>query len=719
MKKILLISISILLSLSLFSQKKTVSLENIWKTYDFYPKSVSGFESMQDGNFYTRLDDDEKHAEINKYSFRSGQKVRTLVNSKDLDIEINNYTFSNDEKRILFSTETEKIYRNSSKSIFYTYDLNSKKLEKLSDDKVMYASFSPSGDKVAYVHSNNLFIKDLSSRKTIQITNDGEVNRIINGASDWVYEEEFGLVQAFFWSPNSKYIAFYRFDESDVKEFSMDMFNNELYPSQYEFKYPKAGEDNSKLSLHLYNLNENKTSIISLAEDYEYYPRVNWTKTDQLLYVLAMNRHQNELDFILFNTDDMSAEVLFTETDKYYIDIHDNTTFTEDEQSLIWTSEKSGYKHIYLVDLTNGQMQQITNGEWEVTKYHGMNSDGNRIFYTSTEESPLNRSLYSIGIDGNNKTKLSSKIGTHSSTFSNGMKYYSNTYSTADTPPYISLHNNSGKLIRVLEDNTDLSEKMQEYDLTKKEFFSFTTTEDVNLNGWMIKPSDFDESKKYPVFMFLYGGPGSQQVLNSWGWFNYFWYQHLAQKGYIVACIDNRGTGGRGSEFKKMTYLQLGKYETIDQIEANNYLASLPYVDGNRIGIQGWSYGGYMSSLAITKGADVFKMAIAVAPVTNWRYYDNIYTERYMRTPQENASGYDDNSPINHVDSLKGNFLLIHGTADDNVHVQNTYEMVSALVKANKQFELFVYPDKNHGIYGGNTRLHLYQKMTNFIEGNL
>lgn len=719
MKKILLISISILLSLSLFSQKKTVSLENIWKTYDFYPKSVSGFESMQDGNFYTRLDDDEKHAEINKYSFRSGQKVRTLVNSKDLDIEINNYTFSNDEKRILFSTETEKIYRYSSKSIFYTYDLNSKKLEKLSDDKVMYASFSPSGDKVAYVHSNNLFIKDLSSRKTIQITNDGEVNRIINGASDWVYEEEFGLVQAFFWSPNSKYIAFYRFDESDVKEFSMDMFNNELYPSQYEFKYPKAGEDNSKLSLHLYNLNENKTSIISLAEDYEYYPRVNWTKTDQLLYVLAMNRHQNELDFILFNTDDMSAEVLFTETDKYYIDIHDNTTFTEDEQSLIWTSEKSGYKHIYLVDLTNGQMQQITNGEWEVTKYHGMNSDGNRIFYTSTEESPLNRSLYSIGIDGNNKTKLSSKIGTHSSTFSNGMKYYSNTYSTADTPPYISLHNNSGKLIRVLEDNTDLSEKMQEYDLTKKEFFSFTTTEDVNLNGWMIKPSDFDESKKYPVFMFLYGGPGSQQVLNSWGWFNYFWYQHLAQKGYIVACIDNRGTGGRGSEFKKMTYLQLGKYETIDQIEANNYLASLPYVDGSRIGIQGWSYGGYMSSLAITKGADVFKMAIAVAPVTNWRYYDNIYTERYMRTPQENASGYDDNSPINHVDSLKGNFLLIHGTADDNVHVQNTYEMVSALVKANKQFELFVYPDKNHGIYGGNTRLHLYQKMTNFIEGNL
>ena len=348
-----------------------------------------------------------------------------------------------------------------------------------------------------------------------------------------------------------------------------------------------------------------------------------------------------------------------------------------------------------------------------------MNQDDNKVFYTSNEEGTINKSLYCINLDGSDKTKLSKDLGTHSSTFSNGMNYYSNTYSTADAPPYISLHNHTGKEIRVLEDNADLSTKMEEFDLNKKEFFSFTTSEDIELNGWMIKPSDFDPNKQYPVFMVLYGGPGSQQVVNSWGWFNYFWYQHLAQKGYIVACVDNRGTGGRGAEFKKMTYLQLGKYETIDQIEANRYLAKLPYVDENRIGIQGWSYGGYMSSLAITKGADVFKTAIAVAPVTNWRYYDNIYTERYMRTPQENASGYDDNSPINHVDSLKGNYLLIHGTADDNVHVQNTYEMVSALVKANKQFDLFVYPDKNHGIYGGNTRLHLYKLMTDYILKNL
>ena len=708
-----------MLPIVLMAQKKEVTLENIWKTYDFYPKSVSGFNSMQDGNYYSKLDKKGDNSQINKYSFRTGQKIRTLVNSKNIEIDINNYTFSKDEKKVLFANETEKIYRYSSKSIYHIYNLKTKKLEKLSDDKVMYADFSPSGDKVAYVNSNNLFVKDLSNSKTIQITTDGELNQIINGATDWVYEEEFGLTQAFFWSPDGKKIAFYKFDEREVKEFSMDMFNAELYPSQYQFKYPKAGEDNSKLSIHIYNFDDRETTMISLNKSYEYIPRMNWTKSNDLLYVLAMNRHQNELDFILYNSTNSSSEILFSEKDKYYIDVHDNTTFTDDEQSLIWTSEKSGFNHIYLVNLKNGESQQVTTGNWEVTKYHGMNQDDNKVFYTSNEEGAINKSLYCINLDGSDKTKLSEDLGTHSSTFSNGMKYYSNTYSTADTPPYISLHNHTGKEIRVLEDNADLSTKMEEFDLTKKEFFSFTTSEDINLNGWMIKPSDFDPNKRYPVFMFLYGGPGSQQVVNSWGWFNYFWYQHLAQKGYIVACVDNRGTGGRGAEFKKMTYLQLGKYETIDQIEANRYLAKLPYVDKNRIGIQGWSYGGYMSSLAITKGADVFKTAIAVAPVTNWRYYDNIYTERYMRTPQENASGYDDNSPINYVDSLKGNYLLIHGTADDNVHVQNTYEMVSALVKANKQFDLFVYPDKNHGIYGGNTRLHLYKLMTEYIFENL
>ncbi|MDB0006663.1 S9 family peptidase [Flavobacteriales bacterium] len=718
MRKIYLLSL-IVLPLSIFAQKKDITLENICKTYDFYPKSVKGFKSMNNGDYYSRIDTKDSITEINKYSFKTGKKVRKILDSKGIEFNINNYTFSKDEKKILFAVETESIYRYSSKSKYFVYDLLTREVDTLKSEKVMYATFSPKGDKVAYVFHNNLFIKDLKSKNTTQITFDGEVNKIINGASDWVYEEEFGLVKAFQWSPGGEQLAYYKFDESNVKEFSMDMFKNELYPSQYEFKYPKAGEENSKVSIHLFELRSQKTNTITFKKNYEYLPRMGWTKNKDILFVSAMNRHQNELDFILCNTFTNNSRVLFTETDKYYIDIHDNTTFTEDKNHMIWTSEKSGFKHIYYINLENGKWKQITNGDWEVTKFHGMDTEKNRVFYTSNEEGTIHRGLYSIGINRDDKIKLSSKIGTHNSTFSNGMKYYSNTYSTAYTPPYISLHNSNGKKIRVLEDNAELITTMSEFNLSDKEFFSFKTSEDVQLNGWMIKPSDFDASKKYPVFMFLYGGPGSQQVLNSWGWFNYFWHQHLAQKGYIVACIDNRGTGGRGAEFKKLTYQQLGKYETIDQIEANKYLANLDYVDKDRIGIQGWSYGGYLSSLAITKGADYFKMAIAVAPVTNWRYYDNIYTERYMRTPQENPEGYDENSPINHVEKLRGKYLLIHGSADDNVHVQNTYEMISALVKANKQFDLFIYPDKNHGIYGGNTRLHLYKKMTNFIEDNL
>ena len=429
-----------------------------------------------------------------------------------------------------------------------------------------------------------------------------------------------------------------------------------------------------------------------------------------------MNRHQNELDFILANASDGSNKVLFIEKDKYYIDIHDNLSFLP-EGNFIWTSEKDGFNHIYLKDLKGGETQ-LTKGNWEVTQFHGLDSDKMLFYYSSTEEGSINRSVFVQNLENGEKKKLSTKDGTNTASFSKGLKYYMNSVSTANDAPKFTLHKSDGTQLKTLEDNAAFNTKMEEFNLSKKELFSINV-EDAELNAWMIKPPDFDESKTYPLFMFLYGGPGSQQVTNSFGWTNYYWYQMLAQKGYIVACVDNRGTGGKGAEFKKMTYKELGKYETIDQINAAKYFGNLPYIDVNRIGIQGWSYGGYMSSLAITKGADVFKLAIAVAPVTNWRYYDNIYTERYMQTPQENASGYDNNSPINHVDKLKGHYLLVHGSADDNVHVQNTYEMVSALVNANKQFDLFIYPDKNHGIYGGNTRYHLYKKMTNFILDNL
>ena len=432
--------------------------------------------------------------------------------------------------------------------------------------------------------------------------------------------------------------------------------------------------------------------------------------------MIGLNRHQNKLDFIVVDSKDGSNRVLFTEEDKYYIDINDNLTFLPNN-FFIWTSEKKGYNHIYLKGL-DGSEEQITSGSWEVTSFYGLDSDKMEIFFSSTEDGSINRSIYCLDLDSGKRKKLSTQTGTNSAKFSNGLKYYINTYSNANTPPIFTLHKADGSLIKTIEDNTEFQNKLEEYNISEKEFITIYT-DNADLNAWIIKPPNFDDNKKYPLFMFLYGGPGSQKVLNRYEGNNFYWYQMLAQKGYVIACVDNRGTGGKGAEFKKMTYKELGKYETIDQIDAAKYFGSLNYIDEKRIGIQGWSYGGYMSSLAITKGADVFNLAVAVAPVTNWRYYDNIYTERYMQTPQENPSGYDENSPINHVEKLKGKYLLIHGTADDNVHVQNTYEMSSALVRANKQFDLFVYPDKNHGIYGKNTRYHLYKKITNFILDNL
>tara|TARA_B100001287_G_scaffold242447_1_gene217893 strand:- start:829 stop:2592 length:1764 start_codon:yes stop_codon:yes gene_type:complete len=587
----------------------------------------------------------------------------------------------------------------------------------------MYATFSPNGKNIAYVFNNNLFVYNLLTANTKQITFDGSKNKIINGSSDWVYEEEFTLIRAFEWSNDSKTIAFYKFDESNVKEFSMDVFRGGLYPTQEVFKYPKAGEDNSKVTLHLYDLRTNKTIDVFFRKDYEYYPRIKWFSSsddNQELIIFGMNRNQNELDVLISQTDG-STKLLFSEKDKYYIDINDNMTFLKNHEEFIWTSEKDGFNHIYLKSLKGKKDIQITKGNWEITNFYGID-DNNIIYFSSNESGSIYSSLYKVDLNNNDFKRILMTKGTGSNniTFSKGMKYFMNNYSDNNTPPYITLNRTSdGQRIKILEDNYKFSKKLKEYNLSQKEFFTIETEPGVELNAWMMKPTNFNPNKEYPLYMFLYGGPGSQQVKDSWGWFNYFWYQYLNQLGYIVACVDNRGTGGKGAEFKKMTYRELGKYETVDQINAAMYFGNLDFIDQNRIGIQGWSYGGYMSSLAITKGADIFKMAIAVAPVTNWRYYDNIYTERYMRTPQENPSGYDENSPINHVDKLKGNYLLIHGSADDNVHVQNTMEMISALIKANKQFDLFIYPDKNHGIYGGNTRYHLYKKMTNFIVNNL
>jgi len=717
MKKTILIIFSALASIICFSQNKQITLEDIWLNYSLFPKSYSNLNSLNSGEHYSMLERVDKGQEIIKYNFKTGKKNRTVFKSKDFDIKrISNYKFSEDENLILLATESKSIYRYSREAIYYVYNVHNNKIKKLHDKKVRYPSFSPDGKKIAFIFENNLFIKNITNGNLNQITNDGKENYIINGASDWVYEEEFKLVKGFAWSGNSKTIAYYKFDESHVRKFSMDLFKNKLYPQQEEFKYPKAGEKNSTVNIYFYNTDDKINKLIFTEKDYEYIPRIKWTEDPNVLSLTGLNRHQNKLDFILANYSDGTNKVLFSEEDKYYIDINDNLTFLPNNY-FIWTSEKDGYNHIYLKGL-DGSEEQLTNGAWEVTSFDGLDSDNMQIFYRSTEEGSINRTLYVLDLETGKRKKLSKDIGTNSVKFSKGLKYYINSYSNANIPPVYSLHKSDGKELKILEDNKDFQTTISEYNITAKEFFKIPIG-DYELNSWIIKPPNFDKNKEYPLFMFLYGGPGSQKVLNQFESGNYFWHQMLAQQGYIVACVDNRGTGGKGSEFKKMTYKELGKYELIDQIEAAKYFGKLNYIDSKRIGIQGWSYGGYMSSLAITKGSDFFKLAIAVAPVTNWRYYDNIYTERYMQTPQENASGYDENSPINFVDKLKGKYLLIHGSADDNVHVQNTYEMTSALVKANKQFDLFIYPDKNHGIYGGNTRLHLYKKMTDFIKSNL
>jgi len=710
---------------TLFStaQNKEISLEEIWDG-TFRTERLDALHSMKNGQQYSVLNFDRESGTttIDVYDYKTLEKIKTLVNSSNIEAitYFTDYTFSDDENQILLATDVESIFRRSSLGKYYVYDTKTNQVTLVAEDKIQEPTFSPDGTKIAYGYNNNLFIKDLNSGKTTQITFDGEKNKIINGITDWVYEEEFGFVRAFEWNADSNKIAFIRFDETNVPEFSMDVYGSELYPTKDTFKYPKAGETNAIVSLHLYNLKNDKASEIKVNKDYNdfYIPRIKWTNNPDLLSAHYLNRHQNELDLWMIDTENSSATLALEERDKAYVDVTDDLTFLKDN-SFIWTSEKDGNNHIYHYSNEGELLNQVTKGNWEVTSYYGYDEKNNKIFYQSTENGSINRDVYSVKINGRDKERLTKSEGNNRASFSADFSYFINSFSSASTPPEYTLNDSkSGSLIKSIKDNDKLSEKLLDYKTSKKEFSTIHINGN-DLNMWMIKPANFNETKQYPLFMYQYSGPGSQSVSNSWGGANDYWYQYLAQKGYIVVCIDGRGTGYKGAEFKKVTQKELGKYEVEDQIEAARQLGKLSYIDETRIGIWGWSYGGFMSSNALFKGNDVFKMAIAVAPVTSWRFYDSVYTERYMTTPQENPSGYDENSPLSHVDKLQGDFLLIHGTADDNVHVQNTMRMVEALIQANKQFEWMVYPDKNHGIYGGNTRLHLFTKMSNFIDDTL
>ena len=731
MKKGLVLIVATLLVFSQWSfsqtEKKQISLQDIWMYYKLYPKTVHGIVSLNNGKQYTEI----KNGSIVVYDYKTGDSVTTLVNGKELipegkksPIHIGNFSVNKEETKFIFPTQTEQIYRHSRISYNYIWDTKTKKLTPLSDKgKQRLADFSPDGTKVAFVRNNNIFIKDLKTGEEKQITFDGKKNNIINGTCDWVYEEEFSFTKAFFWSPDGKKIAFYRFDESKVKQYTLPFYHKKSpYPEEYTYKYPVAGEDNSIVQIYTYDLTSGKTVKMDVGDNTDQYiPRIKWTTQPDKLAIERLNRLQNHLDILVADASTGETKTIYTEDNNYYIDITDDLTFLPDGKHFLITSEKDGYNAIYLCNMNSKKAKKLTKGDWDVTKVYGYNPVKKLVFFQAAKTSPMDRDIMAVNLKGKIR-QISTQTGTNDANFSKSFDYYINTWSDANTPPYITVNDYNGKVIRVLEDNKAFVKKMQEYDLSKKEFFTLQSPEfklpngkQVDLNAWVIKPPHFDPNKKYPVLMYVYGGPGAQTVNNSWGWSNYFWFQMLAEKGIIVISVDNRGTGARGELFKKMTYEQLGKYEIADQIEAAKLIGKYPYVDSTRIGIFGWSYGGFMASLAITKGANVFSTAVAVAPVTNWRYYDNIYTERYMRTPVVNKEGYDDNSPIKYVNNIKGHYLLIFGSGDDNVHPINSMTMISALVNANKQFDMMVYPNKNHSIYGGNTRYHLYSKMTGFI----
>lgn len=717
-KYVITLFIVVASSLSVIAQKK-ITLEEIWSGA-FRTESMDELQAMKNTNQYTVLDFNRtsKSIQIDLYDFATLEKLTTLINTKDFpELEsIDSYTLDKAEKKILIASNSAPIFRHSFTADYFVYDIPSQKLTKFTNKQIQEPTFSSDGTKIAYAFENDLYVYDALSGSHLQITSDGKKNAIINGITDWVYEEEFAFVKAYGWNANGTKIAYIRFDESEVPEFSMDLYNKGLYPTQEVFKYPKAGEKNAVVSLYVYDLLNGKSQKINLGDYNDFYiPRIKWTNDSNILSVQVMNRHQNNLDLHFVDAATGKTTIILNEKDKAYVDVTDNLTFLKDN-SFIWTSEKDGFNHIYHYDKNGKLKKQITSGNWEVTNYYGFNEKSGIIYYQSVENGSINRDVYSIKIDGKSKTRLSSKTGTNGATFSPNFDYFINSFSSATQAPSYTLNESrTGTEIKKILSNEAAEQKLAKYGVSPKEFFTLKTEKGNELNAYIIKPADFDASKKYPVFMTQYSGPGSQEVHNSWNSYNDYWFYMLAQKGYIIVCVDGRGTGFKGADFKKVTYKELGKYEVEDQIDAAKVIGKYDYVDASRIGIWGWSYGGFMSSNCILKGNDVFKTAIAVAPVTSWRYYDSIYTERYMQTPQENASGYDDNSPINHVKKLKGNYLLIHGTADDNVHVQNTMKMVEALVQVNKQFDWAIYPDKNHGIYGGATRLQLFTKITNFL----
>ncbi|MGH6670263.1 S9 family peptidase [Bacteroides hominis] len=719
-----------------FAQEgKALDLKEI-NSGKFSPENIYGVVPMPDGEHYTQRN--AEGTQIVKYSFRTGEPVEVVFDvtkARECPFKkFDSYQFSPDGSKILIATETTPIYRHSYTAVHYLYPVkrNDKGVttnnivEKLSDGGPQQAPvFSPDGNLVAFVRDNNIFlVKLLYGNSESQVTEDGKLNSVLNGIPDWVYEEEFGFNRALEFNADNTMLAYVRFDESEVPSYTFPLFageaprNNALqdYPGEYTYKYPKAGYPNSKVSVHTFDIKSKVTRQVKLPIDADgYIPRIRFTQDPNKLAIMTLNRHQNRFDMYFADPRSTVCKLALRDESPYYINenVFDNIRFYPDNFSFV--SDKSGYPHLYWYSMNGNLIKQVTSGNYEVKSFIGWNPDTNEFYYTSNEESPMRQAVYKIDRKGK-KVKLSNQQGTNSPIFSSSMKYFMNKFTSLDTPMLITLNDNTGKVLKTLVTNDKLKEKLAGYAIPQKEFFTFKTTEGVDLNGWMMKPVNFDPSKRYPVLMFQYSGPGSQQVLDKWG---ISWETYMASLGYVVACVDGRGTGGRGSEFQKCTYLNLGVKEAKDQVEAAKYLGGLPYVDKGRIGIWGWSFGGYMTIMSMSEGTPVFKAGVAVAAPTDWKYYDTVYTERFMRTPKENAEGYKAASAFSRADNLHGNLLLVHGMADDNVHFQNCTEYAEHLVQLGKQFDMQVYTNRNHGIYGGNTRNHLYTRLTNFFLNNL
>lgn len=714
----------ILISALCLAQDSSFTLQNIFLKATYQPSTISGYKPSADGLHYTVSGNDKKTGYILRFNFRTGAFVDTVFSSAwlaspygDLLKIFAEYDLNGDETQILIATQKETIYRRSAKWVYYVYDIKTRHCWPLSEKgKQQNACFSPDGKKIAFFRDNNMFIKGVEGEER-QITSDGVYNKIINGHVDWAYEEEFENEIGFFWSPDSKNLAFYRFDESEVKEMDLPKYTD-VYPFDYRYKYPKAGEQNSKVSILIYNAESHKTVTVNAGnEQDQYLPRVQWTQDPAVLSFFRMNRLQNKLELLVSDLSGMS-KVIYKQDDPRYIELADDIQFLKDRKHFIYGFTASGFYHLGLFSVTGDLQKDLTPGAFDVTKFYGIN-ERTKTFYYQAATTPTERYVYATSLDGRGGSCLTPDKGTNEALFSSDFSCFIHTWSDANTPFRYNLCDGKGKRLKMLEDNSRLQQISKQQNFSTKEMISVPLEKDLSLNGWLIKPYHFDASKKYPVLMFVYGGPGSQTVNNSWDSRYLPWFQYMAAQGYVVVSVDNRGTGARGEEFKKCTYLNLGRLEVADQVAAANYFKKQSYVDSSRVGIFGWSFGGYMSSMCMTKAAPAFKTAVAVAPVTHWKFYDSIYTERYMQTPSQNPEGYVESSPITYAGKLKGNFLMIHGTADDNVHFQHSMELVKGFIKNNIQFESFYYPDKAHSINGENTRFHLFTKITDYLKKNL